>query len=89
MKAIVIQQTNQRPPYSHDLLTLARKIIDLELDETIIEALSKLDVYYAGSRYPLDTVDPGTFVEALAKEAVQTMEEIFAWFSARFTFGNT
>jgi HEPN domain-containing protein len=89
LKAIVVQQTNQRPPYSHDLLTLARKIIDLELDETIIEALSKLDGYYAGSRYPLDTVDPGTFVEALAKEAVQTMEEIFAWFSARFTFGNT
>ena len=89
LKAMIVLQINQRPPYTHDLLTLAKKITSLELDEAIINALGKLDGYYAGSRYPLDTVDPAAFVESLANEAIQAMEEVFAWFLARITFGNT
>jgi HEPN domain-containing protein len=89
LKAIVVQQTAQRPPYTHDLLTLAKKITQVKLDDTTVEMLGNLDGYYAGSRYPLDTVDPTTFVESLAQQSVETMDAMFVWFLAKFSFTNT
>jgi len=89
LKAIIVKQTNQRPPYVHDLLTLLRKVGGLTVDEEIAQAIGLVDGYYAGSRYPLDAFDPDIFTKPLAESAVRQMDEVFQWFLTRITFDDT
>ncbi len=89
LKAIIVKQTGERPPYAHDLLTLLKKISGTEVQESIAEAMNAVDSYYIGARYPLDVVDPGTFKKPLAEKAVHQTEEIFTWFLTRITFDGT
>lgn len=88
LKAIIVEQTGGRPEHTHDLNALLEKITGLEMDEDIEQIVSDIDGYYIGSRYPLDTVDPGIFVKPLAEKAVQYTDEIFKWFLTRIVFEN-
>lgn len=89
LKAIIVKQTGEPPPYAHDLLTLLKKISGIEVEESMAESINAVDSYYIGTRYPLDVVDPGTFKKPLAEKAVQQTEEIFTWFLTRITFDGT
>jgi len=89
LKAIIVQQTNKRPVHAHSLRVLLEEITGVEINAQIEEAISKIDGYYVGSRYPIDAVDPGIFIRPLAEFAVQCMEEVFQWFLARIKFGNS
>lgn len=51
-----------------------------------MRAISDMDGYYAGSRYPIDVVDEGDFNKPLAESAVQLTDEIFEWFLTRISF---
>jgi HEPN domain-containing protein len=77
LKAIIVKQTGRRPVHTHDLSALLEKITDVELNEAIERAVSDIDSYFVGSRYPLDVVDPGIFIQPLAEQAVQRVEEVF------------
>ncbi|HLB47196.1 MAG: HEPN domain-containing protein [Chloroflexota bacterium] len=89
LKAIIVQQTGERPPHVHDLLTLLRKVSGIETDEETERFIGSIDTYYVGTRYPLEVVDPGIFDKPLAQSAVDKMERIFQWFSTRFNFEDT
>ncbi len=88
LKAIIVKQTNQRPPHIHSLRLLLEKIAEIDLTSEIIEIAANIDAYYVGARYPLDAVDPGKFVRPLAELAVQNTNEVFEWFLARISFDN-
>lgn len=85
-KAIIVKRTNEPPPYIHDLRPLFRYISDLGIDGDIVLATNSLNAYYAATRYPLETVDPSTFIKPLAESAVRDMEAVFTWFLARVNF---
>ena len=86
LKAIIVQQTGQRPVHTHDLNALLRQVTGVELSVEITQAISTIDAYYVGSRYPLDAVDPGVFKRPLAESVAQRTDEIFQWFLAKISF---
>jgi len=87
LKAVVVLQTGQRPPRTHDLQGLAEQLPEFEIDEAEIQAIASVDAFYVGSRYPLDSVDPSVFNETVAKSAVEKVDTIFLWFLTRINFG--
>lgn len=89
LKAIIVLQTQKRPPHTHDLRALLTNITDLAISREIAQTVSQVDAYYLGTRYPLDVVDPTIFTRPLAESAVRDMDVIFTWFLAQITFGTT
>lgn len=87
LKAVLVLQTDKRPPHTHDLRALLDVISNLDTSE-IDEAVSSISGYYVGSRYPLDDVDPAIFQRPLAEAAVQKTERVFKWFLAKINFEN-
>ncbi|MEK7784597.1 MAG: HEPN domain-containing protein [Chloroflexota bacterium] len=71
LKAIVVKQTGERPPHVHDLFTLRRKIKDVETIDKIKELIVDIDSYYVSTRYPVEVVDPETFIRPLAQSAIE------------------
>lgn len=88
LKAIIVKQSGERPPHVHDLFTLRKRIKDIETNVEIKELIADIDTYYVGTRYPVEVVDPDTFIRPLAQSAVEKMEKVFEWFSTRFNFEN-
>lgn len=88
LKATIVLQTGKRPPHTHDLLGLAEHISGIEIGEAEQQSISSVNAYYAGSRYPLDTVDPSAFNEATAQSAIEKVDSIFVWFLTRNNFDN-
>lgn len=88
LKAIIVKQTNFRPPHIHSLRLLIERITEIDIPSEIVETVASIDAYYVGSRYPLDAVDPDKFVRPLAEAAVQSADKVFEWFLARINFNN-
>ena len=89
LKAIIVKQTEQKPPHIHDLTTLLRKVRNLQVGDELAQTIRDIDAYYVATRYPLDVVDEGTFKKPLAESAVQRTDEVFQWFLSRITFDAT
>ena len=89
LKAIIVKQTAERPPHVHDLFTLRKQIKDVETTDEIKELIVDIDSYYVGTRYPVEVVDPETFVRALAQSAIEKMDRVFEWFSTQFNSEDT
>ncbi len=87
LKAVLVLQTDKRPPHTHDLRALLDAVSNLNSGE-VEEAVSSIGGYYVGSRYPLDEVDPTIFQRPLAEAAVQKTERVFKWFLAKINFEN-
>ena len=88
LKAIIVKQTGQAPPYIHDLRPLFRLADTAGADENVAVAINGLNVYYAATRYPMDTVDADAFIKPLAESAVKQTEMVFTWFFPKVNFGN-
>jgi len=86
LKAVIIRQTGQRPRHTHEMNALLEQLGDFEIEPEMAQSISGIGVYYVGTRYPLDVVDPGIFIRPLAESAVQRMEAIFKWFLTRINF---
>ena len=86
LKAIIVKQTGKRPIHTHDVRSLLEEISGLEISVEMKDMVSDINGYYVGSRYPLDTVDPGVFVKPLAEKAVEQTAEVFKWFLTRINF---
>jgi HEPN domain-containing protein len=86
LKAVIVKQTSQRPPHTHEMRVLLERIVDPKIEEEIEQSTSRIGAYYVGSRYPLDAVDPDIFTKPLAESAVQEMEKLFQWFLHQINF---
>ena len=52
LKTVIVAETGQRPPYVHDLRTLLRRIRQIAIPRELARAISDMDIYYTGTRYP-------------------------------------
>jgi len=52
LKAVIVQQTSQRPPYEHNLWKLWQHISGIACPPEVEEALAALNPHYFLSRYP-------------------------------------
>ena len=87
LKAIVVSQTKSPPPHTHNFRAILDRISGIDIEE-VEAALSSINGYYVGSRYPLDQVNPDVFQKPLAESAVQKTEQVFEWFLAHINFEN-
>ena len=77
LKAVIVQQTDQRPLYSHNFWKLWQHISGLTCPSDVQEALAALNPHYFLSRYP------GVGVEydlGAAQEIMERMERVWQWF---------
>jgi len=77
LKAVIVQQTDQRPLYSHNFWKLWQHISGLTCPSDVQEALAALNPHYFLSRYP------GVGVEydlGAAREIMERMERVWQWF---------
>lgn len=88
LKAIIVQQTQQRPPHTHDLRRLLELITNLAVDEELAAHISAVSSLYIATRYPLDVIDPNTLLAPVAARAEQSTEVIFKWFLTRVNFAS-
>lgn len=87
LKAIIVQQTQQRPPSARDLRVLLDEV-DLAVDTGIVDAAARIEAACVGAAYPVDDVDPSVFIRPFAETAVNDMQKVFAWFGTRVNFTN-
>jgi HEPN domain-containing protein len=76
LKAVIVQQTGQRPPYQHNLWQLWQQVSGIVCPEDIQDALASLNPHYFLSRYP------GICIEydlVAAQELTERMERIWQW----------
>jgi HEPN domain-containing protein len=76
LKAVIVQQTGQRPPYQHNLWRLWQHISGIACPPDVQAAMAALNPHYFLSRYP------GVGIEydlEAAQELVERMERIWQW----------
>lgn len=52
LKAVVVYQTKQHAPFTHNLVFLAAKLKNLAVTEVLLEELSAIGTFNMESRYP-------------------------------------
>lgn len=88
LKTVIVAETGQRPPYVHDLRTLLRRIRQIAIPRELARAISDMDIYYTGTRYP-GVLDHEMFTQERISSLVAQMEEVFQWFLRRVNFEST
>lgn len=76
LKTVIVQQTGQRPPYSHNYWKLWQHISGISCPPDIQEALAALAPHYFLSRYPVIEIE---YDLVAAQEILERMEYIWVW----------
>lgn len=78
LKAIIVVQTKDHPPFIHDLIILSQKV-NLKIPRQITENLRNINPHYIAARYKVQRFDPKLYNRASAKRAIQITEETVKW----------
>ena len=79
LKAIIQEQTGQKPPRIHNLDTLA-KLAELKLPDNYRGVLLRLNPHYMATKYPHDlTKFYKEYTQEYAYELFQETKELFLW----------
>lgn len=76
LKAVIVRQTGQRPPYEHNLWRLWQCTSSVACPSEVQETLAALNPHYFLSRYP------GVGIEydlVAAQEIMGRMEQVWEW----------
>jgi HEPN domain-containing protein len=76
LKAVIVQQTGQRPPYLHNLWQLWQHISGFECPPGFQEALAALNPHYFLTRYPGVGVE---YDQEAARELIGRVERVWQW----------
>jgi HEPN domain-containing protein len=76
LKAAIVYQTGQRPPYEHNLWKLWQHISGIECPADVQEAMAALNPHYFLSRYPGAHV---AYNLEAAEELSGLMERVWRW----------
>lgn len=80
LKGLVVQETGEFPPRTHDLIRLAT-LARLSLTDQYDLFLRRITNYYIGTRYPEEVNRLAHEVnEAVAREYFKTTNEVIVWF---------
>jgi HEPN domain-containing protein len=82
LKAIIVTQTNDNPPYIHDLVLLSKKI-NLKFPKDIQQNLRGINPHYIVARYKPKRFDPEVYNRTSAKKTIKITEEIIEWLIER------
>ena len=82
LKAIIMIQTKDHPPYIHDLIMLSKKI-DLQIPEDIHKILRNINPHYIVARYKSQRFDPKVYNKAAAGKTIKATEETIKWFAEK------
>lgn len=83
LKALVVQETKNFPPKTHDLIKLV-EIAGLQIDKKKKDFMKKLSYYYIETRYPAELEDIITEIDdSLGKEYLVATKEIYKWLEQR------
>jgi HEPN domain-containing protein len=82
LKAIIVIQTNDHPPYLHDLILLSRKI-KLKVPNHILKHLTDINPHYIIARYKPQRFSPQVYNLAAAKRTIKTTQETIQWFTGK------
>ena len=82
LKAIIVIQTSDQPPFLHDLILLSKKI-RLTLPNYIQQNLRNINPHYIVARYKLQRFDPKVYNQTTAKHTIRVTEETIKWFTKK------
>ena len=76
LKAVIVLQTGQRPPYLHNYWKLWQYVSGITCPPDVQEALAALAPHYFLSRYPIMEIEYDLLA---AQEMLERMELIWTW----------
>ena len=79
LKAIIVAETQKRPPYLHNLRLLLEQISGSEPPEGIVRKMVKIEPHYLGTRYP-GIVDPRFYNRQNMENLLAEASEVYQWF---------
>src|SRR3989338_6401948 len=82
LKAIIVIQTNDHPPFLHDLILPYQKI-NLKIPQATRENLRNINPHYIIVRYKPQRFDPKIYNPAYAKKTIRATEETIKWFAKK------
>lgn len=84
LKAIIMIQTNNNPPYLHDLIILSKKI-DPIIPSHIHNTLRDINPHYIVARYKPQRFDPKIYNHAAAKRTIKLTQGVIKWFTKKMS----
>lgn len=79
LKAVIVANTDQTPPYIHNLVRLAH-LTKLEVPKDYQEILAGLNPHYIGTKYPEDIAKMfKLYTQSKVTEIYHQTEEVFRW----------
>ena len=79
LKAIIVAETQKRPPYLHSLRLLLEQIGTIEPPEDIARKTVQIEPHYLGTRYP-GVVDPRFYNRQNMEKLLAETFEVYQWF---------
>lgn len=79
LKAIIMIQSKDHPPYLHDLIVLSKKI-DLTIPQRIHDVLRDINPHYIIARYKPQRFDPKIYNRRAAKKTIKLTQGVIKWF---------
>lgn len=82
LKAIIMIQSKDHPPYLHDLIILSKKI-DLIIPKRIYNILRDINPHYIIARYKPQRFDPKIYNQTTAKKTIKLTQGVIKWFTKK------
>jgi HEPN domain-containing protein len=79
LKAIIVAETQKRPPYLHNLRLLLEQISTVEFPEDIVRKTVWIEPHYLGTRYPGVVYSRFYNRQNLERLLAETLE-VYQWF---------
>ncbi len=79
LKAAIVYQTDQRPPYVHNLREILSRLSDFDPPTPVVEAVLVINPHYRATRYPGVVDDLDFYVASNAERLLEKMEQVFQW----------
>ena len=84
LKAIIMIETRNHPPYVHDLIILSKKI-HLQIPKYIYKVLRDVNPHYIVARYKPQRFDPKIYNKSAAKKIIKATQETIKWFTEKMS----
>lgn len=82
LKAIIVIQTNDHPPFIHDLINLSKRI-DIQIPIYIYDNLRNINPHYIIARYKPQRFDSNIYNRTSAKKTLKAAQETIKWFTKK------
>lgn len=82
LKAIIVAESQKRPPYLHNLRLLLEHIDTIEVPDDLVSKILWIEPHYIGARYP-GVLDPEIYDRESMGQLLSDTLEVYQWFLDR------